>query len=199
MGVASRSWMLDTIEFHREFESLLLGSGKLVALRDQALRVWDSQDPLSRSYLELLTVSGPEEWSRGCQDDYLVDWYRVLMVPHLIPTRSLRSPDAIRRGLPELGWHATEARRLARGRELVTLAERHLDGRVLDRLLVHFGWGHKGWLDFADSTTALDRMRRLDPRRFREQPELVPVVENMFEVLEAAANKPDHVLICISD
>jgi hypothetical protein len=34
---------------------------------------------------------------------------------------------------------------------------------------------------------------------FRDHPELVPVVENMFEVLEAAANKPDHVLICISD
>lgn len=199
MGVTSRSWMLDTIEFHREFEALLLGSGELVALRDRAMRIWDSQDPLARSYLELLTVAGPEEWSRSCEDAHLVDWYRVLMVPHLIPTRSLRSPDAVRRGLPQLGWHATEARRLARGRELVTLAERHLDGRVIDRLLVQFGWGHKGWLDFDDSTAALDRMRRLNPRLFREHPELVPVVENMFEVLEAAANKPDHVLICISD
>ena len=199
MLVTSRSWMLDTIEFHKEFQSLLHGSGELVAIRDRALRIWDNPDPAARSYLELLSVAGPEEWSRSCEDAYLVDWYRVLMVPHLIPTRSLHSVDGVRRGLPLLGWHATEARRLARGRELLTLAERHLETGAIERLLVHFGWGHKGWLDFDDASMALDRMRRLDPRLFRSHPELVPVVENMFEVLEAASNKPDHVLLCISD
>jgi hypothetical protein len=42
-------------------------------------------------------------------------------------------------------------------------------------------------------------MRTLDPRKFREHPELVTVVENAFEVFESAATKPDHVLLIVSD
>ena len=199
METANRSWMLDTLAFHREFEDLLVAVDGVVKVRDRALRIWFSDDPLIRGYLARLPVIGPEEWSRECDDSHLVEWYRVLMAPHLIPTPGLRSPDAVRRGLPELGWHATEARRLARGREFVTLAERHLHPMAVERLLVRFGWGHKGWLDVDDALGGLDRMRRLRPQQFRDRPALVPVLENLFEVLEAAAAKPDHVLISITD
>ena len=82
---------------------------------------------------------------------------------------------------------------------MLTLAERHLNTTSLDRLLIRFGWGHKGWLDIADITGALDRMRGLDPHQFRGHADLVPVVENAFEVFESAATKPDHVLLILAD
>ena len=121
------------------------------------------------------------------------------MAPWLSPTRSIQSPDALRRGLPQLGWHATESRRLARGRELLTLAERHLGGETFEQLLNRFGWGHKGWLDIDDVTGAIARLRRLDPQQFRRYPDLVSIVENAFEVFESAATKPDHVLLTVAD
>lgn len=199
MAVASQSWMLDAIGFHRDFETRLLGDESLVAVRDRAVAIWDGVDPVVRSYLAAIVVSTPEDWYRACEDTHLVDWYRVLMAAWLTPTRSIQSPDNLRKGLPRLGWHATESRRLARGRELLTLAERHLGPQALERLLVRFGWGHKGWLDHDDVVAALTRMRRLDPHQFRDNPDLVPVVENAFEVFESAATKPDHVLLIVSD
>ena len=199
MSVSSRSWMLDPVAFHRELDALLVGPGGLVAVRDRAMAIWESPDPVIRSYLESLAIGGAGDWYQSIDDEHLVDWYRVLMGPWLTPTRSLHSPEAVRRGLPRLGWHATESRRLARGRELLTLAERHLDGPVLDRVLHRFGWGHKGWLDAEDVAGALDRLRRLERRQFRENPDLVGVAENVFEVFEAAANKPDHVLLIVAD
>jgi hypothetical protein len=190
--------MLDPVEFHRDFEALLASGGGLAAVRDRATEVWSSQDPALRRYVELLVVDRVEDWRCECEDAHLVDWYRVLMAPYLLPVRPVRDPDGLRRGLPELGWHAAEARRLARGRELVTLAERHLDGALLDRLRIRFGWSHKGWLDHDDLTAALERMRRLDRSVFRDHQELVPLVEDAFEVFEAAATKPDHVLLVLS-
>lgn len=199
MSVNSRSWMLEPIAFHRDFSERLHGGDGLVALRDRAVQIWDSTDPVVRTYLESLSISGAEDWYRSMEDDFVVEWYRVLMAPWLTPTRSLRAPDAVRRDLPRLGWHATESRRLARGRELLTLAERHLEGAALDRVLHRFGWGHKGWLDNDDVVGALDRLRGLERRQFRENPDLVGLVENVFEVFEAAATKPDHVLLVIAD
>ena len=199
MTVTGQSWMLDSIAFHHDFQDRLEASDGLVALRDRAVQIWDGVDPVVHSYLASLVVSSPDDWYRACDDTYLVDWYRVLMAPWLTPTRSIQAPDALRRGLPLLGWHATESRRLARGRELLTLAERHLNPGALDRLLVRFGWGHKGWLDSDDVNGALDRMRKLDPRQFRKHPELVGLVENAFEVFESAATKPDHILLIIAD
>ena len=199
MAVTSQSWMLDAIAFHHDFEDRLRSTEGLVAVRDRAVQLWDGVDPVVHAYLASLVVSSPEDWYRACEDTYLVDWYRVLMAPWLTPTRSIQFPDALRRGLPHLGWHATEARRLARGRELLTLAERHLGVETFDQLLSRFGWGHKGWLDCDDVTAALTRMRRLDPRQFRRHPELVGIVENAFEVFESAATKPDHVLLTVSD
>ena len=194
----SSSWMLNTIAFHHEFESLLHSHLGLVSVRDRALAIWDSQDQSVRDYLSLLSVRGPDDWSFDCDDGNLVDWYRVLMAPHLTPTRSLRSPAVLRRGLPALGWHATESRRLARGRELPTLAERHLETASIERLLPQFGWGHKGWLGQDDLVAALVKMRALDRRSFRDCQDLVPVVEDAFEVFETATLKPDHVLLSLS-
>ena len=152
MAVTSQSWMLDAIAFHHDFGDRLRGPEGLVAVRDRAVQIWDGADPVVHDYLASLVVSTPEDWYRACEDTYLVDWYRVLMAPWLSPTRSIQSPDALRRGLPQLGWHATESRRLARGRELLTLAERHLGGETFEQLLNRFGWGHKGWLDIDDVT-----------------------------------------------
>ena len=196
---STRSWMLDPIEFHHDFERRLRGPDGLVSVRDRALYVWDTADPTIRSYLELLPITGPDDWFRSCDEDNLVEWYRVLMGPWLTPTRTFASSDALRRALPELGWHATDARRLARGREFVTLAERHLSAETLDRLLLRFGWGIKGWLDNDDVVAALDRMRNLERSIFRSRPDLVPVVEDAFHVFETAAAKPDHVLVTLAD
>jgi len=194
----SSSWMLNTIDFHHEFESILHSHLGIVSVRDRAVAIWDSRDQCVRDYLSLLTVTGPDDWSFACDDSNLVDWYRVLMAPHLTPTRSLRSPAALRRGLPALGWHATEARRLSRGRELLTLAERHLETASIERLLPQFGWGHKGWLGQDDLEAALAKLRSLDRRSFRDCQDLVPVIEDAFEVFETASLKPDHVLLSLS-
>lgn len=193
-----RAWMLDPIEFHHDFESMLCAEDGLVSVRDRASELWHSTDPALRSYLELLPVDA-ENWRFECEDAHLVEWYRVLMAPYLIATPALHCPDSARRGLPQLGWHMAEARRLSRGRELVTLAERHLDDEVLERLRLHFGWGTKGWLDHDDLTSALERMRRLDRGAFRDHQDLVPMVENAFHVFEAAAAKPDHILLTVTD
>jgi hypothetical protein len=193
-----RAWMLDPIEFHHDFEALLGSDDGLVAVRDRATEIWHSTDPALRVYVEQLSVD-PENWRCECEDTHLVEWYRVLMAPYLIATPALRCPDSVRRGLPQLGWHMSEARRLARGRELVTLAERHLPLEIVERLRLRFGWGTKGWLDHDDITSALERMRRLDRSVFRDHQDLVPMVENAFHVFEAAAAKPDHVLLTVSD
>lgn len=199
MPVSSRSWMLDPVAFHRDFEERLLGPDGLVAIRDRAAQIWDGADPVVRTYLQALPITGVGDWYTSVEDDLLVDWYRVLMAPWLTPTRSLRMPDAVRRGLPRLGWHTTESRRLSRGRELLTLAERHLADTALEKVLHRFGWGHKGWLDHDDVIGALDRLRSLERRQFRDNPDLVGLVENVFEVFEAAATKPDHVMLIIID
>jgi hypothetical protein len=198
MTDSCRAWMLDPIEFHHDFETLLASPDGLVDVRDRATEIWHSADPALRSYVERLVVN-PDDWRCECEDTHLVEWYRVLMAPYLIATPSLACPDAVRRGLPQLGWHTSEARRLARGRELLTLAERHLDEPVVERLRLRFGWGAKGWLDHDDLVTALDRLRRLDRSVFRSHKDLVPVVENAFHVFEAAAAKPDHVLLLATD
>jgi hypothetical protein len=198
MTEISRAWMLDPIEFHHDFETLLSGPDGLVDVRDRASEIWHSTDAAWRPYVELLAVD-PENWRCECEDAHLVEWYRVLMAPYLLATAALESPDEVRRGLPQLGWHMSEARRLARGRELLTLAERHLPDPVVERLRLRFAWGTKGWLDHDDLTLALERMRRLDRAVFREHQDLVPMVENAFHVFEAAAAKPDHVLVVVCD
>lgn len=199
MTTISRAWMLDPVEFHLEFEALRRTPDGDVAVRERALRVWASPDPVVRAYLELVPVAHTDEWMRGTDTVYLVDWYRVLMAPYLIPTPSFCAPDVLRRRLPDLGWPPCEARRLARGRELIQLAQLHASAELAEELSPHLRLGNKGWLAHDDLRAGLDRMRRLERAAFRHHQDLVRVVENAFEVLEAAATKPDHVLLTITD
>lgn len=199
MTMMSRAWMLDPVEFHLDIELRRRSGGGDLALRDRALAVWASPDPVVRSYLEVVALSDPEEWRLAPVPEHLVDWYRVLMAPYLIPTRAFRSPDVLRRRLPDLGWPPSEARRLARGRELLHLAEQYGSSSLAAELSPHLRMGNKGWLHHDDLQAALDRLRRLDREVFRHHQDLVPVVENAFEVLEAAATKPDHVVLTVTD
>jgi len=197
VDTTSRAWMLEPIEYHRDFEALLATPDGLVEIRDRAMALWNSGDPVVRSYVERLEVD-PDGWRCECEDTHLVEWYRVLMAPYLIPMPALPAPDLVRHGLPLLGWHVAEARRLARGREVVTLAERHLDDDALERLRLRFGWNHKGWLDHDDLLDTLHRLCRLERTDFRDLRGLVPVVDSVFQVFEQAATKPDHVLLVLS-
>ncbi len=199
MTMVSRAWMLDPLEFHIDIEALRRTPDGELALRDRAVRIWENADPIVRSYLELLTISDPEEWQLAPESSHLVEWYRVLMAPYLIPTRAFRSPDVLRRRLPDLGWPPREARRLARGRELLCLAEQYAPTSLTEQLSPLMRMGNKGWLHHDDVTSALDLMRGLDRNLFRRHQDLVGVVENAFEVLEAALTKPDHVLLTITD
>lgn len=194
--------MLDPVEFHREFEKL---SGSLAdptgidRVRERATAVWQSTDPAVHTYMDLLATATPDDWESGLDDSHVVEWYRVLMAPFLIPIPAFRSPDLLRRRLPELGWTPSEARKLARGRELQRLLEEFASPETLAHLAIPFGHGNKGWLSQDDLETALATMRSLDRAQFRRRQDLVPVIENAYEVLEAAVTKPDHVLLMVAD
>jgi hypothetical protein len=198
-GLASRAWVLDPVAFHLDLELLRRSPDGLVAVRDAALRVWRSTDPLVLAYLQVLSLGDPEEWVTGPEPAHMVDWYRLLMGPHLVPIRAFRCPDVLRRRLPDLGWPPMEARRLARGRELLQMAERYASPRIAEELSPHMRLGNKGWLDHDDVVGAIERMRSLPREVFRHHQDLVPVVEDAFEVLEAAATKPDHVVLLVAD
>src|SRR4051794_33784587 len=101
MTDSCRAWMLDPIEFHHDFETMLSAADGLIAVRDRATEIWHSSDPSVRSYVELLAVD-PEHWRCECEDAHLVEWYRVLMAPYLISTPALDEPDTVRNGLPHL-------------------------------------------------------------------------------------------------
>lgn len=201
--ILSRAWMLDPIELHRELDRLLGGPSSrqdgLLRLRDRAVEIWHSKDPIVHGYVGSLRVAGPDEWEASFEENQVVEWYRVLMAPHLTPSRAFRAPSLLKRRLPDLGWPPSEARRLALGRELQLLAAAHAGPAALEALVPHLGPGHKGWLSQDDVEAALARFRALDRERFRGRQDLVPLAENAFEVLEAAATKPDHVLVMVCD
>ncbi|MCU0310477.1 MAG: hypothetical protein MUE36_06005 [Acidimicrobiales bacterium] len=199
MTMVSRAWMLDPVEFHLDLEARRRRGDGTLAWRDEAVLVWEQPDPVVRSYLELLPLSDPEDWLLAPEPGHLVEWYRVLMAPYLIPTRAFRSPDLMRRRFPDLGWPPSEARRLARGRELLDLAASFAPDAVVAELSPLMRLGNKGWLHDDDIAAGLERMRRLERGAFRHHQDLVPVVENAFEVLEAAATKPDHIFLSITD
>lgn len=193
--------MLDVESFHQEFEALFSGLAApdgYLRLRSRAVALWESNDPIIRSYVEVLRTGTPEEWEAAFDEGQVIEWYRVLMAPYLVPTRAFHAPEQLKRRLPELGLAPSEARRLALGRELELLAEAHASPAVSSRLSLHFTVGAKGWLSQDDIEAALARLRTLDRDAFRGRPDLVPMVENAYEVLEAAAAKTDHVLLIIS-
>lgn len=192
---------MDPVLFHRAFERHLTALDTpegIAGLRDEAVRLWNSTDPAVHSYIEMLTTATPDEWDSGFEGRNLIDWYRISMAPYLIPTRAFHAPEVLRRRLPDLGWKPAEARRLARGRELQLLLDNHVPRRLADPLLVHFTVSDKGWLDGDDLQAALIRFRSLDRGVFRSNQDLIPLVENAYEVIEAALAKPDHVLLSVS-
>jgi hypothetical protein len=198
----SRAWMLDPIEFHHGLAAIAGPLGDpdgYATLRAAASDAWASKDPTVQAYVGVLAQSGPEEWYATYEPSHVVEWYRALMGPYLTPTRAFRSPDLLRRRLPDLGLAPTEARRLANGRELQRLVECYAQPDQVDALVPHMSLGAKGWLDQDDVDAALTRLRALDREVFRDKQELVPLVENAYEVLEAAATKPDHVLLLVTD
>lgn len=200
--VISRAWMLDPIEFHHEFDSLsdsMTTQDGIDRLREKATALWRCDDPLVHAYVDLLRTATPDEWEAGFDENHLVDWYRILMAPFLIPIRAFHSPDHLRRRLPDLGWTPSEARRLARGRELQLLLDRFGSQELVPRLSIHLGLGNKGWLSQDDLEAALVTMRSLDRSVFKDNQELVPLIENAYEVLEAGVTKPDHILLMVSD
>jgi hypothetical protein len=195
MTLVSRAWMLDAVAFHREFDELVHDASPVdghASVGEVATRVWLGNDPIARTYLDVLRLPPIDE-------SHLADWYRVLMAGYITPTRAFRPPDLLRRRLPDLGWSAVEARRLAHGRELQLLADAYASDLTANVLASHLTLGDKGWLSQDDVAVALERMRGLDPRLFRRHPDLVEVIEQAYEVLEAAATKPDLVLLMLAD
>ena len=210
MTLVSRAWMLDVHEFHRDLNMLLADAvpeHDFRALRDRAASLWRETDPIARTYLEVLRVTPPDvgPLSSGSpsagpiEPTDLGDWYRLLMAGYLTPTRAFRSPDVMKRRLPELGWSPAEARRLAHGRELQSLADTYADADAISALVPDLTLAERGWLTQDDVETTLDRFRALDAQTFRRCQDLVLVVEQAYEVLEAAATKPDMVLLMLAD
>ena len=59
--------------------------------------------------------------------------------------------------------------------------------------------GSRGWLSQDDVEAALARLRGLDPRRFRDAQELVPLVEELYALLDGARGHADDVVLLICD
>lgn len=193
----ARAWMLDADGFHDElattFDAPLTDAE--VELRERATLVWRDGAPAVQAYVEVLTTETPDEWQACLDERHLVDWYRVTMAPYLLPVQAFACPDVLKCRLPELGWSPSESRRLAFGREINQLAAERAPSALAERIALHAAIGAKGWLCHDDVCAALDRFRGLERSCFRGRTDLVGPVEDAYRVLEAAANKPDHVLI----
>ena len=80
-------------------------------------------------------------------------------------------------------WPGPDARRLAWGRELATLARTCEPQRLAGRLELALPFGNKGWLSAADAEAFRARFREMPRRAFRGRGHLVPLVEECFELL----------------
>jgi hypothetical protein len=195
MGAA---WLLDAKSFHDEFDELFAGLGERDGLErfwGRALGVYGDPDPGVRRYLATVECRPPEHWAAGFDEAHLAEWYRILMGRHVRPTPGFRSPSAVKDRLPDLGWARSDARRVAFGRELCTLAERHADPDCAAALASVLPMGNKGWLSGEDLDACLQRLRSMEPDRFRQHRNLVPLVEEVYTVLEQAARAGDRVLL----
>ena len=195
MGAA---WLLDAKSFHDEFDELFAGLGDRDGLErfwGRALGVCGDPDPDVRRYLATVEVRPPQQWATRFEDAHLAEWYRILMAPHLRPTAGLQSPGAVKDRLPDLGWARGDCRRLAFGRELCTLAEEYADPDCAEVLGAALPVGAKGWLSQDDIGRFLDALRSLERDCFRDQQNLVPVVEDVYHVLGAAAAVSGRVLL----
>jgi hypothetical protein len=192
------AWLLDTKSFHDEFDELFARLGErdgLERLWGRALGVYGHPDAGVRRYLATVETRPPELWAAAFDESHLAESYRILMAAHLAPTPGLRSPTAIKDRLPDLGWSRADARKLAFGRELGNLAEHYADPDCAAVLSAGLPLGNKGWLSQQDISGFLDRFRSMPADAFRGHQNLVPLVEEIYGMLGAAAAANNRVLL----
>jgi hypothetical protein len=193
-----QAWLLDPVALHVEWDELFLGlvdDDGLTPFRERVSSLWENGDPTVQDYLSGLRVHTPDDWEHGFEERHLADWYRVLISAYIVPIRGFVSPPALKDDLPDLGWVPSEARRLTWGRELAELALEFASEQAGIALELVMRVGNKGWLGPDDIDDYLHRFRTMDRRLFREAPDLIPLVEDAFEVLTIAGSAPNHVLL----
>ena len=197
---ASRAWLLDPAEFHREFDALyeeIDTAEGLARMRWLATQTWRSTDDSVHDYVDMLHTDSADDWEVAFDEVHLADWYRVLMAAHVVAVPAVDAPRTLKDRLPQVGFTPTEARRLAYGRELKSMVEAFGSVGVVAQIAPLLTIGSRGWLSQDDIKLSLHRLRGLDPRVFRDAQDLVPEVEALYAMLSAAAEHPDHVLLML--
>ena len=198
----SRAWVLEPEPFHHEFDALYASidtAEGLTRMRWLATQTWRSTDAVTHDYVDMLRTGSADDWEVAFDEAHLADWYRVLMAAHLEPVPAVTSPKALKERLPQLGFTPSEARRLAYGRELKSLVETFGSVPVVAQIAPQLTIGSRGWLSQDDVVGARDRLRGLDPRRFRDVQDLIPLVEDLYALLDTARGHPDQVVLLLSD
>jgi len=198
----SRAWVLEPEPFHHEFDALYASidtAEGLTRMRWLATQTWRSTDAVTHDYVDMLRTGSADDWEVAFDEAHLADWYRVLMAAHLEPVPAVTSPKALKERLPQLGFTPSEARRLAYGRELKSLVETFGSVPVVAQIAPQLTIGSRGWLSQDDVVGARDRLRGLDPRRFRDVQDLIPLVEDLYALLDTASGHPDQVVLLLSD
>lgn len=193
-----RAWLLDPYALHDEWDELFYGlvdDEGLVPFRARVTELWEYGDPAVQDYLGGLRIHTPDEWNDGFEERHLAEWYRVLMSAYIAPIRGYISPPALKDDLPDLGWVPAEARRLTWGRELAELATEFASEEAAAALELVMRVGNKGWLSQEDVAEYLYRFQTMDSSLFRGAQDLIPLVEDAFEVLTIASSAPDRVLL----
>jgi hypothetical protein len=218
------AWLLDPEGFHLEFTSLweALGqpdrrlgaqlgldedrvdpgvyrarTGDTLALRMRAAETWASTDPAVVAHVSRLAVTTPDDWAVGFEETHLGHWFRLILAAHLRPLTPAPDVALLRDGLLHLGWSSVGVRRVLWGRELGDLALQIAPDTYGEAVALSLGHGHKGWLDHDDVVEARQRLETTDRGLFRGHPELVPACEHLWELLGAAAN-PGNLLVLAS-
>lgn len=198
----SRAWVLDPEPFHHEFDGLYAAidtAEGLTRMRWLATQTWRSTDEITHGYVDMLRTESADDWEDAYDEAHLADWYRVLMAGHVEPLPAVATPKALKERLPMVGFTASEARRLAYGRELQSLVETFGSVPVVAQIAPQLTIGSRGWLSQDDVEAGLNRLRRLDPRVFRDAQDLVPLVEELYTLLTAARARPDRVVLLLCD
>lgn len=193
-----RAWLLDPVALHEEWDYLFYGlvdDDGLVPFRARVSELWESGDPTAQDYLSGLRVHTPDEWNDGFEERHLAEWYRVLISAYIAPIRGFVSPAALKDDLPDLGWVPAEARRLTWGRELAELALEYGSEEAGAALELVMRVGNKGWLGQDDIADYLHRFQTMDASLFRQAQDLIPLVEDAFDVLSIASSAPERVLL----
>ena len=195
---SGRAWLLDAVGLHEEWDDLFYGlvdDDGLIPFRSRVAELWENGDPKLQDYLSGLRVHTPDEWNDGFEERHLAEWYRVLIGAYISPIRGFASPPALKDDLPDLGWVPAEARRLTWGRELAELASEYSSEEAAAALDLVMRVGNKGWLGQDDITDYLLRFQCMDRSLFRGAQDLIPLVEDAFEVLTIASSAPERVLL----